>query len=44
MNAKNKAQIIMDDESYFSFKDNDQPGNRGFYSDAIGVPAKTSVT
>ena len=36
MNTKNKAQIIMDDESYFSFKGNNQPGNRGFYSDAIG--------
>ena len=36
MKAKNKAQIIMDDESYFFFKGNNQPGNRGFYSDDIG--------
>ena len=36
MKAKNKVKIIVDDESLFSFKGNNQPGNKGFYSDDIG--------
>ena len=35
MKADDATQIIMDDESYFPFKGNNQPGNRGFYSDDI---------
>lgn len=35
MKASNGAQIIMDDESYFSFKGNNHPGNRGFYSEDV---------